>query len=200
MGAIKEHALRELRIIGYDDKALEDEVNKGMFDSIMTLVDTFESQGHSGISAEYAVRIFNKLASFQALSPITKSSDEWKDVSAENSGKPLWQNNRDPRFFSEDGGETWYSLDEKQPTTNNTKEEDNTNNDSDAVEETEESSKKADDKKEEAPSTKTEESSDDSGEEKKEETNEENENEPKTKGQSGEPTSDDSNISDGNKE
>ena len=40
------------------------------------------------------------------MTPITSDEGGWLDISA-SSGRPLWQNKRDKRYFSEDGGRTW---------------------------------------------------------------------------------------------
>ena len=59
------------------------------------------------------VALFTKVANWDALSPITSDPEEWGDISAECSGEPMWQNKRCPRFFSNDGGKTWYDVNAK---------------------------------------------------------------------------------------
>jgi hypothetical protein len=100
MSNLLKHAERELSLIGYDGK---DEYNNMAKDSIMELLATFANQRHSGFSASYVTDIFNKLARFETLSPLTGNDDEWNDVS-DISGEMLFQNNRDSRVFKSDDG------------------------------------------------------------------------------------------------
>ena len=102
MSNLLKHADRELKFIGYDGK---DEYNNMAKAAIMELLTTFANQGHSGFSANYIVNLFNKLAKYETLSPLTGNDDEWNDVS-DMSGdrKTLFQNNRDGRVFKNDDG------------------------------------------------------------------------------------------------
>ncbi len=106
---LAEHARKELEKCG--QYAEDPEYSE----SIIRAVTEFTSYGHSGGSAEMAVKQLYDLLRFRTLSPITSDPAEWIDQS-EISGTPLWQNNRDPRIFSEDGGKTWYSVEEKERT------------------------------------------------------------------------------------
>ena len=102
MSNLLKHADRELKFIGYDGK---DEYNNMAKAAIMELLTTFANQGHSGFSANYIVNLFNKLAKYETLSPLTGNDDEWGNVS-DMSGdrKTLFQNNRDGRVFKNDDG------------------------------------------------------------------------------------------------
>ena len=102
MSNLLKHAERELKFIGYDGI---DEYNNMAKAAIMELLTTFANQGHSGFSANYIVNLFNKLAKYETLSPLTGNDDEWNDVS-DMSGdrKTLFQNNRDGRVFKNDDG------------------------------------------------------------------------------------------------
>lgn len=102
MSNILKHAERELTLIGYDDTNQFDKMAK---DAILGLIETFAKQGHSGFSGPYVVSIFNKLAKFETLSPLTGEDDEWNDVS-DMSGdrKMLLQNTRDSRVFKDEKG------------------------------------------------------------------------------------------------
>lgn len=75
-------------------------------DALMALVEAFDGQGHSGMSASIVAHAFGKLMRWEPLTPITSDPDEWYDRSGE-SGGPLWQNKRDSKAFSKDGGKTW---------------------------------------------------------------------------------------------
>lgn len=104
------HAEREMRLAGLYDK---DADYGGMLpDAVMALVKAHAEQGHSGFSHSMVIHIFNKVVNFKTLTPLTSNPDEWEDVS-ECIGKPCWQSKRDPAYFSDDNGKTWYTNDEK---------------------------------------------------------------------------------------
>jgi len=110
LGGLKDHAKTELGLAGLFDK---DSDYDGMIGkAVMELVDTFASQGHSGFSAQWVLEVFNEVAQFKPLTPITSNSDEWEDVARYGDGSPLWQNKRAPMYFSEDGGKNWYDVNE----------------------------------------------------------------------------------------
>jgi hypothetical protein len=99
-----EHARRELALLGETDQAF--------VDSIVAAVRGFASYpGHSGGSAAIAVKYLHDLLRWRALAPLTRDPAEWIDRTA-ISGRPMWQNNRDPRAMSEDGGRTYWLVDE----------------------------------------------------------------------------------------
>jgi len=109
------HAKEELKLAGMISNGTEtdDKYNNLVANSVIELMKTFASQGHSGFSAGMVRELFNKLSQFQTLTPITSNPEEWMDTS-EYCGEPntLWQNKRNPATFSKDGGKTWYNLDE----------------------------------------------------------------------------------------
>lgn len=103
------HAVDEMNRAGlYDEDA---DYGGSIAEAVEELVRAFARQGHSGFSAMYTLAIFNKVANFETLTPITSDPNEWQDVS-EMSGRSLWQSRRNPSLFSEDGGQTWYHVDE----------------------------------------------------------------------------------------
>lgn len=109
MGNLVDHAKRELEYAGmFDDDA---DYRGEIAYVVMELVEVFEKQQHSGMSAALTLEFFTKLARFKTLSPITVDPDEWLDRS-DISGYPLWQNTRDSAVFSEDGGLTWYDVED----------------------------------------------------------------------------------------
>ena len=107
MSRLEVHAEREMRRAGLYDA----EANYGGMipEAVMKLIRALASEGHSGGSHALTMEIFNRLANFQTLTPLTQDPEEWKDLS-ELSGKPTWQNARDSSFFSDDGGKTCYSV------------------------------------------------------------------------------------------
>ena len=102
MSNLLKHAERELSLIGYDGKDAYNNMAKA---AIMELLTTFANQGHSGFSANYVTDVFNKLARYKILSPLTGEDNEWNDIT-EMSGdkKTLFQNNRDSAVFKDDTG------------------------------------------------------------------------------------------------
>jgi hypothetical protein len=100
---LTEHARRELDLCG---QAEEDPAYAA---SLVAAVAAFASYGHSGGSAGIARHQLHTLLGHGTLSPLTDSPDEWEDRS-EISGEPLWQNRRDPSWFSVDAGRSWYQL------------------------------------------------------------------------------------------
>jgi hypothetical protein len=112
--SLVEHAEREMKLIGLDKK---DAVYDGMlYDAVMELVKVFAEQGHSGMSAGRTLFLFDKVARFKNLSPLTNSPNEWMEVSdyAGPEQKGVWQNRRDSECFSNDGGKTYYNLNERE--------------------------------------------------------------------------------------
>jgi hypothetical protein len=105
--SLEEHARRELELCG--QYAEDPEYSE----SIIRAVREFASYGHSGGSAGVAREQLHALLAFKTLSPITSDPGEWIDQS-EVSRTPIWQNRRDPSYFSTDAGKTWYSLDQEQ--------------------------------------------------------------------------------------
>jgi hypothetical protein len=114
MSNLVKHADHELRRAGLFD---EDSDYKGMLGhAVMKMVRVFASEGHSGMSASLALQIFDRVARFKTLSPITNDPEEWMNVS-DLGGDALgtvWQNKRDFSMFSTDGGKTYYSVDDKE--------------------------------------------------------------------------------------
>ena len=108
MGIVAKAEL-ELKRAGLFDK--DSDYGGATAHAVLDLLKVFVSQGHSGASAYITLGIFNKLAKQQTLTPITDDPIEWNDVS-EMSGYPFWQNNRDSRFFSKDGGKSWYNVED----------------------------------------------------------------------------------------
>lgn len=98
-----DHARRELGLIGED---------QWITDGLCKAVAAFAEMGHSGFSAAHSTAVLDKLLRYQPLSPITDDAVEWEDRS-EMSGYPLWQNVRDSRAMSRDGGKTYTLVDEE---------------------------------------------------------------------------------------
>ena len=96
MGNLENHARRELKIAGQFHK---DSDYGGMLgDAVMELVRVFSAQEHSGFSAKMTISLFERVARFEPLTPLTGEPDEWNDV-----GNGLLQNRRCSHIFKENG-------------------------------------------------------------------------------------------------
>ena len=104
MGLI-DHAKTELQIAGLFDKT--GDFYDGMTGkAVMELMEVFSKQGHSGMSAGVVADIFQKLARYETLGPITGKDEEWVEVSKyTDTGKEWYQNKRCGALFkdSKDG-------------------------------------------------------------------------------------------------
>lgn len=104
------HALYEMQRVGMH---LPGSAYDGMlYDAVLELIIAFSRQGHSGLSAAITVDLFKTLASFEPLGPITDDPSEWNEVTELNGGVELLQNRRRSSAFSEDGGKTYYLVDD----------------------------------------------------------------------------------------
>ena len=116
------HAKRELELAQMLNAEPDEETseslngyNNMMGEAVLELVKVFSKQGHSGFSAGMTLQMFERVASFGTLSPNDHSL--YHDVS-EYYGKDVvpgthLQDSRDSKWFSDDGGETWYNVDDK---------------------------------------------------------------------------------------
>lgn len=96
-------AKHELDLAGYKESKDPDDINNWMRNDVLKLLEMFCEQGHSGFSANYAIKLFQTLASWKPLSPLTGEPDEWTEV-----GPDVWQNKRASNVFKgEDGRAYW---------------------------------------------------------------------------------------------
>lgn len=93
------HARRELEIINEDETFAE---------HYLEIIRLFAAQGHSGDSSIVFIPTLQKLLNFENLGPISNDPIEWNEV-----GNGMWQNTRNSKFFSEDGGKSFYDVDDK---------------------------------------------------------------------------------------
>lgn len=90
------HAEQELRAAGMFD---EDSDYDGMAaHAVMELIQVFSRQGHSGFSANLVRGLFNKVAAYEPLCPLTGADDEWVECST-----GMFQNKRCSHVFKENG-------------------------------------------------------------------------------------------------
>jgi hypothetical protein len=96
-------AENELRYAGYDVNDPEDGPNRWLAEGTLELLKVFAEQGHSGMSAPYAVALFEKLAMCKPIAPLTGEDDEWMEV-----GTNVWQNKRNSAVFKEEDGRPYW--------------------------------------------------------------------------------------------
>lgn len=97
MGNLETHAENELKLIGAFDS---DGAYGGMLgEAVMKMIREFAAEGHSGNSAKMTLRLFEKCANFEPLSPLTGSDDEWTEVFPGE-----FQNKRCPHVFKDSSG------------------------------------------------------------------------------------------------
>lgn len=79
---------------------------------VLGMVQAFASYGHSGGSAEMALEVFDRVVRFQPLGPITNNPEEWMLVTygVDEGDPPLYQSRRQSSLFSNDGGKTYYDI------------------------------------------------------------------------------------------
>ena len=78
MSNLVEHAEVELRAAGMYDK--DADYGGMMPEAVMELMRVFSNQGHSGFSANLCLDIFNKVARYKPLVPLTGEDDEWNET------------------------------------------------------------------------------------------------------------------------
>jgi len=113
MTNLETHAERELRKAGFFDN---DGAYSGMLGpAVLRMVKVFADENHSGMSAQIALNLFNRVARFKVLTAITSDPSEWRELEPDMRPKTderCWQNLRQSSCFSTDGGKTYYDLDE----------------------------------------------------------------------------------------
>lgn len=112
MGNLLEHTKVELELAGYDitEKGCNSEEHgyanicaKAAYE----LVELLSKQGHTGMSVGITLSLFNKLANWDVLTPITNNPNEWGECSIDG----CRQNIRKPSCFSDDNLKTYYDVD-----------------------------------------------------------------------------------------
>lgn len=108
MSNLIEHAKREFKRSGYTplDEEQEDGPNKWMQENVLELIEVFSKQGHSGMSASFAIDAFKKLANYKLLTSV-KSAEEFDFVETSMGGS--LQSRVISSVFQEEGGE--YDID-----------------------------------------------------------------------------------------
>ena len=75
MANLLKYAMNELDLIGMTEDS--EDINKAMRDHILHMVKEFSDEGHSGMSASYAIQLLTNLLNYKPLTPLTGADDEW---------------------------------------------------------------------------------------------------------------------------
>lgn len=98
-------AKKELEQAGLFDK--EKDFYGGMTGtSVLELIDVFAKQGHSGMSASIVRNLFNKLADYEPINPITNLESDWNEV-----GNNVFQHKHVSAVFKNGKNDKPYYLD-----------------------------------------------------------------------------------------
>ena len=102
-----EHATMEFRAAGWTNEngVFDDVMQEAICADVSALLELFAEQGHSGSSAPYAIQLFEKLARFEPIVPLTGEDFEWNKV-----GENMWQNNRCSHVFKGADGQAYDSI------------------------------------------------------------------------------------------
>ncbi len=108
MSSLIEHAWTEFRAAGWcdGDRKFNDEMQEMICKHVLTLLEVFSDEGHSGSSAPYAINLFSTLAKYEPVAPLTGEDWEWNNISeyGGREGDPLYQNKRCSRVFKDNSG------------------------------------------------------------------------------------------------
>ncbi len=106
--SLLDHAWRELRLSGTAQRDPE------LAAAVMTIVGV--AAGLMRADAADPVDLAEPVARLlrnETLTPLSRDPGEWDDRSGPT-GRALWQNRRNPKAFSEDGGRTYFLVHERQ--------------------------------------------------------------------------------------
>lgn len=95
-------AIREFELAGYINS--DDEMSKLMVNQVLETLAVFSSHNDSGFSAGIELKLFDILAHYKILTPLTFKDNEWNKIS-----KDLWQNNRISSIFKDNTGKIHYN-------------------------------------------------------------------------------------------
>jgi hypothetical protein len=105
VSSLVKYAKRELERIGAFSK--ERDFYEGMTGkAVMELIEVFAKQRHSGMSAYLVLQIFEKVANFEPLQPLTGEDSEWNKPGL---GGDELQNNRCSHVFKRMDGTAYDS-------------------------------------------------------------------------------------------
>lgn len=102
MGNLRQHAEMELQMTGFLSK--DSDYNGMIGEAVLELIDKLAEQQHSGASAGIVVSLFEKLARYEPLGPLTGEDEEWHEIH-----KGFFQNKRLGSVFKHEDGRCTYN-------------------------------------------------------------------------------------------
>lgn len=63
-----------------EDDPNQDDIQAHIYQSVRKLLETFDEDGHSGMSAPYTINLFKRLALFEPISPLNGNKSEWEQI------------------------------------------------------------------------------------------------------------------------
>lgn len=129
MSNLSEYAKTELELAFPHDT--NDEMQTFVIKNIMELIQVFSKQGHSGTTASYVLRYFERLTKFRPIKPLTGEEDEWGEPYGEDNtqqnkrGGQVFRNHFDNstaydiegRIFIDEDGSAYMTADSRVPVT-----------------------------------------------------------------------------------
>ena len=94
MSDLLDFAERELQLLENGD-----EYDRMTSRAVRELLEVFDRQNHSGMSAHAVLTLFNRVARYKPLAPLRDDPDEWIEVTDN-----LWHHKRDPSVFKDARG------------------------------------------------------------------------------------------------
>ena len=109
MSNLEKHAWLEFRAANWvdDNDKFKDHYQEAICLHVLNLLKVFSEEGHSGFSAPYAVNLFEKLAMFKPLTPLTGEDWEWNELDYGDDMK--YQNKRCGHVFKGSDGRAYDS-------------------------------------------------------------------------------------------
>jgi len=93
MSSLVDYAKKELDYC-FPDKS--DNLQQMAIKNVLELLETFSNQGHSNLSAPYVLKLFDRLAHWKPIKPLTGEKEEWYEA---HGGDNLQQNKRYSAVF-----------------------------------------------------------------------------------------------------
>ena len=97
-----QHAIKELKLAGYDKG--KDGTDSWMYQQVIEAIAVFASHGNSGCSAPFEINIIKRLCSWDVISPLRFTDDEWNKICEDGT----YQNKRKSSVFKEPDGSIHY--------------------------------------------------------------------------------------------
>lgn len=97
-----QHAIRELKLAGYGNG--EDGPNDWIYEQVLEALAVFTSHSNSGSSAPWEINLVQKLCSWDVISPLRFTNDEWNRIDIDGT----CQNKRKAGIFKESNGDIHY--------------------------------------------------------------------------------------------